>query len=70
LSESTKSSFGGVSNTVKRHYGSYSCPLGIAYPTGYVAAKSYNSYGHGSRKDLTSKTLWAANDADALGNIK
>ena len=71
LPESTTSSFDGSSYTTKQHYDSFNRPLGVTYPTGYVAANGYNSYGHLEQvKDSTGKTLWAANDADALGNIK
>ncbi|HEY0891480.1 MAG TPA: RHS repeat-associated core domain-containing protein [Cellvibrio sp.] len=71
LPASTTSNFDGSSYTTTQHYDSYNRPLGVTYPTGYVAANNYNSYGHLDQvKDSTGATLWAANDADALGNLK
>lgn len=71
LPASTTSNFDGSSYTTTQHYDSYNRPLGVTYPTGYVAANNYNSYGHLDQvKDSTGATLWAANDADAMGNIK
>jgi RHS repeat-associated protein len=71
LPESTTTSFDNSSYTVTQHYDSYNRPLGVTYPTGYVAANSYNSYGHLEQvKDSTGTTLWTANDVDALGNLE
>ncbi len=71
LPATTTSNFDGATYTVTQHYDAFNRPLGVTYPTGYIVANSYNSYGYLEQvKDSTSTTLWTANEADALGNLE
>jgi YD repeat-containing protein len=70
LPETTTSVFDGATYILTQHYDSFNRPLGVTYPTGYIAANAYNSYGHLTQvKDSTNTTLWTADSADASGNI-
>jgi RHS repeat-associated protein len=70
LPQTTTSVFDGATYTLTQHYDSFNRPLGVTYPTGYIAANAYNSYGHLTQvKDSTNTTLWTADSADASGNI-
>lgn len=70
LPQITTSNFGGSSYAVTQYYDGFNRPLGVQYPTGYVAANGYNEYGQLAQvNDSTGATLWAANDSDSLGNV-
>ncbi len=71
LPETTSYNIGVNSYSITQHYDNFSRPLGVTYPTGYVVANSYNSYGHLNEvKDSAGTRVWKADDADALGNLK
>lgn len=71
LPQTTAYSLVGSSYSITQHYDSFSRPLGVTYPTGYVVANRYNSYGHLHEViDSAGTRIWKADDADALGNLK
>ncbi|MES2824407.1 MAG: RHS repeat-associated core domain-containing protein [Pseudomonadota bacterium] len=70
LPQTTTSTFGGTSYSVTKHYDAFNRTLGVTYPTGYIAANIYNTYGRLAQvQDSGNTTLWTANESDAAGNI-
>lgn len=70
LPQTTTANFDGSSYNLTQHYDAFNRPLGITYPTGYIAANHYNDYGQMDQvRDSTGTLLWTANTDDSLGNI-